>query len=133
MPRGGRRPGSGTKLGEKRGPYQSTVDKATAREITRKLITAKLEPLVHAQIANAQGLQYLVRRDKKTGEFVKVTMQDFDTIDQKETPLEVWQEKPNIQAFTDLMNRALDKPKEQEQELAVKHDGKLEIVIKKPW
>jgi hypothetical protein len=31
------------------------------------------------------------------------------------------------------MNRALDKPAEPEQQVQHKHEGKLEIVIKKPW
>jgi hypothetical protein len=35
-----------------------------------------------------------------------------------------------VQAFTDLMNRALDKPKEQEQELEVK--GALRIIHEMP-
>ncbi len=33
---------------------------------------------------------------------------------------------PSVQAFTDLMNRALDKPKEQPQELQI--SGSLELV-----
>jgi hypothetical protein len=31
--------------------------------------------------------------------------------------IEVWEKDPSVSAFTDLMNRALDKPKEQEQEI----------------
>ncbi len=36
--------------------------------------------------------------------------------------VEVWEKDPSIHAFTDLMNRALDKPKEQVLELNVKSD-----------
>ncbi len=36
--------------------------------------------------------------------------------------MEVWEKDPSIHAFSDLMNRALDKPKEQVLELNVKSD-----------
>ncbi len=36
--------------------------------------------------------------------------------------IEVWEKDPSIHAFTDLMNRALDKPKEQVLEVNVKGD-----------
>jgi hypothetical protein len=40
---------------------------------------------------------------------------------------------PSTAAFTDLMNRAFDKPKEQEQDITLTHDGPLVIRIEKPW
>jgi hypothetical protein len=46
-------------------------------------------------------------------------------IGQTEEIIEVWEKEPSTPAFTDLMNRALDKPKEQEQDLKV--SGKLII------
>jgi hypothetical protein len=33
--------------------------------------------------------------------------------------IEVWTKDPSTQAFTDLMNRAIDKPKEQRQQIGV--------------
>ena len=36
--------------------------------------------------------------------------------------VEVWEKDPSIHAFTDLMNRALDKPKEQVLELSIEGD-----------
>jgi hypothetical protein len=33
--------------------------------------------------------------------------------------IEVWEKDPNVQAFMDLMNRCIDKPKEQKQEVEV--------------
>lgn len=105
--RGGARPNSGPKKGA---VYQKTLDKLAAREVARQLITAKLEPLIDAQIANAGGLKYLVTRDKKTGKFLRVG--SAQAAKPNEETIEVWEKDPCVQAFTDLMNRALDKPSE---------------------
>lgn len=114
MPRGGKRKGAGRRKG------QATLDKEAARLVVRALVLEKLGPLVEAQIANAQGLKYLVTRDKKSGKFIRVTeaMARTKAGDSEET-IEVWEKDPAVQAFTDLMNRALDKPAEQEQAVAV--------------
>ena len=47
--------------------------------------------------------------------------------------IEIWEKEPSAQAYTDLMNRYMDKPKEQAQELDVKGDHTLTIRIEKPW
>jgi hypothetical protein len=117
MGRGGKRAGAGRKKG------RTTLEKEAAREVVRALVFAQLEPLVTAQITNAQGLKYLVVRDKKTGKFLRVgearaAMQG----ESDEETIEVWEKDPQVQAFTDLMNRALDKPAEQEQAVAVSGD-----------
>jgi hypothetical protein len=108
---GGARPGAGYPKGRKK-PY--TLQKDAARELVRRLVTDNLQPLIAAQIANAQGLKYLVTRDKKTGKFIRVTeaMAKAKQGDDEEI-IEVWEKDPSVQAFTDLLNRALDKPAEQ--------------------
>lgn len=118
MPRGGRRAGSGRKKG------QATLDKEAARELVRQMVYADLAPLLAAQLANAKGLKYLVIRDKKTGKFLRVTegmarARSKDGLKPDEEVIEVWEKDPSVQAFTDLLNRALDKPKEQELEVKV--------------
>ncbi len=115
--------------------HATTLSKEQAREVVRQMVMAAMQPMVEAQVAHAQGLKYLVIRDAKTGKFTRVTKQRMDELldtggDDLER-VEVWEKDPSVQAFTDLLNRALDKPKEQEQ--AVKVDGKLEITINKPW
>ena len=40
---------------------------------------------------------------------------------------------PSTAAFTDLMNRAFDKPKEQEHDIALTHNRSLTVKIEKPW
>jgi hypothetical protein len=96
------------------------MSKDMAREAVRLLITAQLAPLVEAQLANAKGLKYMVVRDAD-GKFVRipdtVTAREMDALLASDSVIEVWTKDPSVQAFSDLMNRAIDKPKEQAQEL----------------
>lgn len=123
---GGARPGAGKPKGHK---AKSTLAKEAARELTRQLVTRHLKPMIKAQVANAMGIKYLVVREKGSGKFVRVTeamakMKQGST----EEIIEVWEKDPSVQAFTDLMNRAIDKPKEQEQE--IKLTGEAELIDK---
>lgn len=112
MPRGGARPGSGRKKGSK---WPSTLDKEAAREAVRTFVIAHLQPMIEAQIANACGLKYLVARNKKTGKFRRLTeAMDRTRLGKNTEIIEVWTKDPSVQAFTDLLNRAIGKPAEQE-------------------
>lgn len=110
---GGARPGAGKPKGVK---WPSTLTKEQIRARVQQRVAALLDPLVDAQIANAQGLKYLVVRQKSTGKFVRVT-EAMARLRADETPedheiIEVWEKDPSVQAFTDLLNRAADKPVE---------------------
>jgi len=96
-----------------------TIDKEMARAALRQIVLTRMQQLVDAQLANAEGLKYLVVRDKASGKFLRVgeAMARAST----EETIEVWEKDPSIAAFTDLMNRALDKPKEQEQDINLHH------------
>lgn len=113
MPRGGARKGAGRKVGT------SGLEKEAARELLRQKVFARFGPLIDAQMANAEGIKYLVVRDAKTGKFIRVSEGVAKLADGEEL-IEVWEKDPSIQAFSDLMNRALDKPKEQEQDLSIR-------------
>ena len=106
---------------------QKTIAKEQAREALRQIVLSKMESLVAAQIAHAEGLKYLVTREKKTGKFIRVTeaMAKAKSGTGDEETIEVWEKDPSVQAFTDLMNRAIDKPAEQLQE--VSHSGTLRL------
>lgn len=123
---GGKRPNSGPEKGTKYGP---TLRKEAARELAREIITRELEPLIHAQMAHAKGISYLVARNRKSGKFAKLTEDLALAIQNGENDeyddIEVWTKDPSVQAFTDLLNRALDKPKEQVHELKVTGDEAL--------
>jgi len=115
MARGGARLGAGRKKGKK---LPQTLAKEAAREAVRQKVTEHLEPLIHAQIANACGLKYLVVRDARTGTVIRVSeAMARAKLRAGEEVLEVWEKHPNVRAFTDLLNRALDRPKEQQQDV----------------
>jgi len=106
MPRGGARPGAGRPKGVK---SKGTLEKEEARKLLRALVTARLGPLVESQISNAMGIKYLVVREKKTGKFVRVPKNAAESLNPNEEIIEVWEKDPSIQAFTDLLDRTVDK------------------------
>ena len=116
--RGGTRPGAGKPKGHR---AQSTLDKIAAREFVRQRVTAQLGPLVDAHLANALGISYLVVREKKTGKFLRVTQAMAGAkLKKGEELIEVWEKDPSVHAFTYLLDRALDRPQEQEIPIKVK-------------
>lgn len=118
--RGGKREGAGRPKGTLE---QGTLDKLAAREFVRAQVTAALQPMVAAQISNAMGIRFLVVRQKSTGKFKRrVGATDEKTHDPDTEIIEVWEKDPSVQAFTDLVNRAIDKPKEQEIEVKLTGD-----------
>ena len=133
MPKGGRRPGAGRPKGTTGIPQQSTIDKALHREVMRAVIVQHMPAMLEAQIKHAQGLKYLVSRDKKTGKFTKLSAEAAEALlngeDSDQSTIEVWDKDPSVQAFTDLMNRALDKPIEQQE---THHTGTLLIKCELP-
>ena len=88
-----------------------------------------MDELVSAQIANAKGIKSLVVRERKGGKFVRVTEAMARARGGKNNPdeetIEVWEKDPSIQAFTDLMNRTIDKPTE-----SVSADFTGEVTVK---
>jgi hypothetical protein len=104
-----------------------TIAKERSREITRQIITERLEELLAAQIDNALGIRHLMRRDPSTGKFERIAgrgespeleQAQIDTALKTGSAFWIYTKDPSMQAFTDLMNRALDKPAEQ-----IKHTG----------
>jgi len=124
MPRGGARPGAGRKKGYKE---QGTLAKEAAREALRAIVTEHMREMAEAQIAAAKGTKYLVYRNKQGGEFRTVTkdMIENGILEKDNVTIEVWDKQPSTPAFTDLMNRALDKPAEQKQEVEL--TGELRV------
>ena len=104
---GGKRTGAGAKPGSE---HSGTREKILLRAKARDLIGPHMEELIEAHAAHAKGLSYLVYRDKKTGQWVRVKA--LEDVDQTVETIEVWEKDPSTQSFTDLMNRLLDKPSE---------------------
>lgn len=89
-------------------------DKVKAHDRVRELVAEHLDEMTLANIKNACGIKYLVTRDKATGKFTKLSEEDAKLrLTEGHTEIvEVWDERPNVQSFTDLMNRTLGKPAE---------------------
>ena len=106
-------------------PANGPVPKAVVREAARVAIQPHVKALVEAQVAQACGIKYLMARNAK-GEFKRVADVGPEELDallaDGNTIIEVWTKDPSTPAFTDLMNRAIDKPKEQEQDVVI-HDA----------
>lgn len=97
-----------------------------ARDHLRAMVIKEMAPMTKAQIAVAKGVSFLVLRDRKTGKFTGLSQARAQRLTQADHELvEVWDKVPSTMAYTDLMNRALDKPKEQPQTLKV--EGKLTL------
>lgn len=121
-PRGGARPGAGRPKGTKN---PATITKEAARLALAQIVIREMDELVAAQISNAKGIHFLVVREKTSGKFLRVSKGVAEKLNPEEEIIEVWQKDPSVQAFTDLMNRALDKPKEQEIDVNVRGDAEL--------
>lgn len=106
---GGKRKGS---------KHKTTLEKAAARELTRAYVTDCLLPILRSQVASAVGIGHLYTRDK-AGKFTKID--DPEKVDallmsgEEGKHFWIFTKDPSTQASTDLLNRAIDKPAEQEQ------------------
>lgn len=106
MGHGGFRSGAGRKKGKQ------TLEKEALRQIVREKVAANLDRLIHAQIANAAGIHFLVVREKVSGKFVRVARGRAEKLDAEQEIIEIWEKDPSVQAFSDLLNRTIDKPAE---------------------
>jgi hypothetical protein len=95
---------------------RQAITKEQAREALRQIVIREMDDLVAAQLTNAKGLRHTFMRDK-SGKFVLLTdPKDIEAaLNSGEEGKYYWTftKDPSVQAFTDLMNRALDKPAEQ--------------------
>jgi uncharacterized surface protein with fasciclin (FAS1) repeats len=119
---------NGLKGGRPKGAKsRGTLTKEMAREYLRELVIAELEPLVQAQLAHARGIGHLYVRDK-TGKFTKIENQaradELLATGKAEQDYWIFTKDPSIQAFADLLNRALDKPTEA---VVMTHEGAVSL------
>lgn len=123
---GGARPGSGRKPGVK---LPATLAKEAARDAYRAYMAQHMDAIMGAQVRQAMGLFHLMLRDPDTGQFTRIESSGDDAVDKATIDAavslgksRVWisTKDPNQQALTDILNRYLDKPAEQEQTVNVK-------------
>jgi hypothetical protein len=103
------------KRGPKKGAiYKPTLDKARAREALRTLVLEHMNEMTAAQIQHAKGISHFMLRGAD-GKFERCTSaeQILSALNSgDETSYYIHTKDPSVQAYTDLMNRALDKPSE---------------------
>ena len=91
-----------------------------------RLLAPHVEDIIEAQHAAATGVNQVGYRDEH-GRFK--LMEDADELRaaiRLGKPIRVYTRLPNVQAQTDVLNRILDKPAEQEQKVTV--TGTIELV-----
>lgn len=102
---------------------RKTLDKLASREMVRQYIMGHINDMLRAQVENAKGLKHLFMRDD-AGKWTQVTDPAMIEVvlnsGEEGKYFYIHSKDPSVQAWTDLANRALDKPKEQEQEVTVK-------------
>src|SRR5215472_9925099 len=108
---GGARPGAGKPRGVK---WPTTLRKEEARELVRQYVTERLPQFLDAMSDNITGIRHLMMRDPKTGKFERITggAEQIDKALKTKNAVWIYTKDPNVQAFTDLINRAIDKPAE---------------------
>jgi hypothetical protein len=106
---GGKRPGAGRKKGDK----WAGLEAKEYRRMYRERVGPRFREVVDAQLANALGLSHLVVRGPD-GKFVRVEQSDvLSRLAPGETRVEIWLRDPSQQAAQDILNRVMEKPKEQ--------------------
>ena len=108
---GGARPGAGKPRGVK---WPSTLRKEEARELVRRYVTERLPQFLDAMSDNITGIRHLMMRDPKAGKFERITgdAKQIDKAIKSKNACWIYTKDPNVQAFTDLLNRAIDRPAE---------------------
>lgn len=91
------------------------------REALRAHVAPHVPGMTDAQIEAAKGIKHLMLRDPKTGKFERVKDEaGIDAALQHEgEAIWIYTKDPSTAAYTDVMNRTLDKPKEQALEVNV--------------
>ncbi len=96
--------------------HKSTIDKELHREVLRQLVCAELQPMTLAQIEHAKGIGYmLIRRSDGTMSRATDEKQIDAALAAGGSMFKLFTQAPNVQAYTALMDRALDKPIERQE------------------
>lgn len=95
---GGKRPGAGRKRG---GKNKATIEKQKAQEALHQRILQVIDPIFHAQLANATGTQYLFKIEK-----IKITGPRGGVSYQNKKPVIVTDPEEIRMYFEDMIGRA---------------------------
>jgi len=118
MPRGGKRPNSGPKPGA---IYKPTLEKQALRDRYTARMQERFDTLSDVQYETACGVSQFVYRDE-AGRFKVID--DPDELRARCSmgeAIRIFTRLPNAQAQTDILNRLLDKPKDQPLDVNLNH------------
>lgn len=102
-----------------------TLAKEAAREAVRQRITQRMLPIVDAQIDSAIGISHFMLRDPETGQWERITDPDQivqalnDPRAKQGSTFRIYVKDPNPNAARDMLAYAIDKPREQLQEIKI--------------
>lgn len=106
-------------------------DKVLEHDRLRDMVIARMDRMAQAQISAAEGVSYLMAREKKGGKFVPLTEEMARAIvsgkDKEHEAVEVWEKQPSTQAFVYLIDRVFGRPTES---VEMEHTGGLDITWK---
>lgn len=116
--------------------FPATLEKEAAREAVRKRITERIFPLVDATIDSAIGINHFMLRDPETGQWQRLTKPNqivaalnHPKAREGSTYL-IYTKDPNAQAARDMLDRAIDKAKEQPQDINITNtDAQVAILL----
>lgn len=116
------RPKGLPKTGGKPKGYKApaTLEKEAAREAVRQRITERLVPLVDAQIDSAIGIKHFFLRGDD-GQWRRITKSSEieAALNGPKDRFWIYTKDPNSLAAREMLDRAIDKPKEQKQEIEI--------------
>ena len=123
---------NGRKGGRPKGrKSEKTLDLMWERELIRRQILAERQPMIDAHTQHAKGIGYMLIR-RPDGTYSRAT--DENQIDAAlavgGSAFKIFTQAPNPQSFTTLMAYAVDKPKEQAQDLNIKADVNILDILR---
>ncbi len=104
-------------------PANNLPSKQQMRDVYRTYWLPRMMPLLEAQEARALGLQHFMLRDPETGMWLhvedpkEIAAALNDPRAEKGSTYRIHTKDPDGRDITDILNRIIDKPKEQEQEV----------------
>lgn len=129
--RKGTRPPNAGKGRRKGVKNKKTIQKEMEEQELRSIIRKRLAPLVEAHIANAEGIKYLVVRERKGGKFIRVHEAMAKTAEngklgKDEEIIEVWEKDPSYNSFRELLDRGYGKAKEPDKNVNINLTANIE-------
>lgn len=127
----GKKTGGRTKGTKNVATIERELDLAWERELLRRQILTRRSAMTEKQMDHAEGVAYMILR-KPDGTYARAT--DAAQVDAAcavgASAFKIFTQAPNPQAYSTLMAYAVDKPKEQAQDLNIKADVNILDILR---